>query len=793
MTDNAISGSAQKTTHNRRVGPLSLRNRLLITFILLAALPVLVTGIVSGLINTQGLRNAAFDQLASVAQLKENEISSWVESLQTTLSLAWQGEDFANVVGDILQSPDEGEKLKEDIRTRFNKWNQTAGYFDELFIMSKNGTVIISTSESQEGKIFSTQVFYREGMKGNYVTPPVYDVALSKYSIIFSQPIIDEKGDVLGVIAGRANLSTLDKIMVERVGLGETGETYLVSSNYALLSQLRFGDAKVGETYIRSTGTTNVIETQSVGSELYDDYRGTSVLGSYIWIPQLQIALVAEHDQDEALQASNRALAITLGLVVLALAIAIFAAILMTRSIVTPILQLVSVAGNITSGNLEVRALVQREDEIGTLAKAFNTMTAQLQTFIATLEQRVADRTKALATSSEVSRRLSTILDRKDLVNEVVNQVNNAFGYYHTQIYFLDEDKENLVMAGGTGEAGKLMLAQFHKVKKGRGLVGRAAESNEPVLVSNTSLNPEWLPNPLLPETKSEMAIPISIGDQVLGVLDVQHNITDGLQREDVDSLSSIANQIAVALQNIRQYENTRKIASDMGVVAAVGIATSTITDSQKLLQEVVDISKKSFNLYHAHIYLLNEAGDTLNLTAGAGEVGRQMVSEKRSIPLEREQSLVARAARTREGVLANDVTLAPDFLPNPLLPDTRSELAVPMVVADKVLGVLDVQSETVGRFTDVDISIKTTLASQIAVALQNARSFAQSQHQAERETAVNLITQKIQSATSIEAALQITARELGRVLGMKSTLVTLETDQQNLPHETKPMGTGVS
>jgi GAF domain-containing protein len=444
-------------------------------------------------------------------------------------------------------------------------------------------------------------------------------------------------------------------------------------------------------------------------------------------------------------------------------------------NILRPISTLTQSAQEISQGDYSHQAQVKSRDEFGQLGNAFNTMTAQLRTLIATLEQRVADRTKALATSTDVSRRLSTIFDRKELVNEVVNQVNSSFGYYHTQIYFYDEDSENLIMAGGTGEAGQMMLAQFHKVAKGRGLVGRAAESNQPVLVSDTLNNSEWLPNLLLPETKSEVALPISIGAQVLGVLDIQHNVTNGLTQEDIDSLQSITNQVAVALQNIRQYENTRKIASDMGVVAAVGIATSTITESQKLLQEVVDLSRKSFNLYHAHIYLLNEAGDSLDLTVGAGEVGRQMVSEKRSIPLNSEQSLVARAARTREGVVVNDVTLAPDFLPHPLLPETRAEMAVPMIVANKVIGVLDAQSEIANHFTDIDVSIQTTLASQVAVALQNARSFAQSQQQAERESAVNLITQKIQSATSIEAALQVAARELGRALGMKSTMVTLE------------------
>jgi signal transduction protein with GAF and PtsI domain len=109
------------------------------------------------------------------------------------------------------------------------------------------------------------------------------------------------------------------------------------------------------------------------------------------------------------------------------------------------------------------------------------------------------------------------------------------------------------------------------------------------------------------------------------------------------------------------------------------------------------------------------------------------------------------------------------------LLPDTASELAVPLIVGEQLLGVLDVQSERLNAFTEEDANIQATLASQVAVALQNARTYSQTQRQAERETAVNLITQKIQNATTVEAALQVAARELGHVLGMKPTLVALE------------------
>ena len=538
MNKKTSFSQSQSTKRGKPFRSISLRNRLLITFILLASLPVLITGVVSSLINAQGLRNAAFDQLGSVAQLKTIETAAWVSSLRINLDLILQDKEILNSTSAIIQNSAESGAVKTELRNRFNNLNKTTGYFEELFIMDENGAVILSTNALQEGKIFSTQAFYREGLNASYVAPPIYDVSLSKYSIIFSQPMKKENGSVIGVIAGRANLDVLGQIMIERAGLGETGETYLVGSNYAVLSQLRFGESKVGETYVRTAGTTKVIESQTAGSELYHDYRNVAVLGSYLWIPELEVAVIAERDQSEALQASSQASAITFGLMVLTVAIAVGAAFLVTGIIVTPISQLVTVAGSITSGNLEVNARVQRDDEIGALASAFNTMTSRLRDLIGTLEQRVADRTKALATSSDVSRRLSTILDQKELVFEVVNQVRNAFGYYHAQIYFYDDARENLVMTGGTGEAGKMMLAQFHKIKKGRGLVGRAAENNEPILLTDTANSPDWLPNVLLPETKSEVAIPISIGDEVLGVLDVQHNIVDGLKREDIDACS---------------------------------------------------------------------------------------------------------------------------------------------------------------------------------------------------------------------------------------------------------------
>jgi GAF domain-containing protein len=215
-------------------------------------------------------------------------------------------------------------------------------------------------------------------------------------------------------------------------------------------------------------------------------------------------------------------------------------------------------------------------------------MTEQLQELFGTLEQRVAERTKALTTSAEVTRRLAAVTDPRHLAIEVVEQLQSAFKYYHAHIYFVDETTGDLVMSGGTGEAGAALLARGHKVQKGRGLVGRAAETNAAVLVPDVSQAEGWLPNPLLPETRSEAAVPISLGNRVLGVLDVQESSVDGLKEEDVNLLQSIAGQVAISLQNARVLEEIRTKSELESMVNIIGQKIQRATSVEDTLQTAI-------------------------------------------------------------------------------------------------------------------------------------------------------------------------------------------------------------
>ena len=485
-------------------------------------------------------------------------------------------------------------------------------------------------------------------------------------------------------------------------------------------------------------------------------------------------------DQLQSVSDQNRLALVVVSII--ALGLGSLAAFALVRGIIGPLNSLRDSAQKLGEGDLTQTVRIAGGSEFVSLAETFNTMSAQLRDLVGSLEQRVADRTRALATSTEVSRRLSTILDRDALVKEVVEQLVTAFGYYYAHIYLFEEDENKLVMKGGTGEAGQVLLSRGHTIQKGRGLVGRAAESNAVVLVGDTLNEEGWLPNELLPETRSEVAVPIAIGDNVLGVFDVQHDVIDGITEEDAELLQSIANQIAVALQNIESAETVAKRATELETVAAISTATATIQDTFEMLETMVHLTQRGFGLYHAHVFRYQEEKEELQIVACGYQEGDEQEGTHGTavIPLEQEQSLVARCGRTRQPVIVNDVRNEPGWLPNPQLPNTRSELAVPMIVGDQLLGVLDVQSERLNAFTEEDANIQSTLASQVATALQNARSFTLAQKQAKREATLNIISQKIQSATSVEAVLQIAARELGHALDAPMTVAQLNIKDKN-------------
>ena len=297
----------------------------------------------------------------------------------------------------------------------------------------------------------------------------------------------------------------------------------------------------------------------------------------------------------------------TMGVGLFSLLVGGLLSIVIGQSIINPITELVQMAQALGRGDRLKRAHLA-PDEIGALAQSLNNTAGQLDQLYSNLEIQVADRTRALEVSAEVSRKLSTILDLNQLVRAVVDQLRQAFDFYHVHIYLYDETRESLVMAGGTGEAGREMLARGHRLTPGKGLVGRAAETNQMVLSVDTTKEPNWLPNPLLPDTRSEVAVPISTGNIVLGVLDVQQDSINGVSEEDARLIQSIADQVAIAIQNARAYARAQYQAEHEQLITDVTQKVQQATSIEEVLQVAVRELGRALNARRASVELRGNA-----------------------------------------------------------------------------------------------------------------------------------------------------------------------------------------
>ncbi|GAB4424608.1 MAG: hypothetical protein Kow0031_03700 [Anaerolineae bacterium] len=661
--------------------PLSLRTQLLAAFVAVALLVALFVSVSAVIIGYQSGRERVVEQLESVATLSESEVNTWLNGLQLNLAVLANEETPLRNMQLILQPTAFKQLTAVEIRAAFEALLNLTGQYDELFLLDSNGQVVVSTNLAQEGKIFKQEEFFKAGRSGASLQPPQYSPALGEVSVIVARPINHPNGQNLGVVAGRANLDQLNEILVERSRFGETGESYLVGPNNGLLTESRFPGYSPRETFVRSVAAESALRNNEDGAGLYLDYRGQPVVGVYRWLPQLKAALIVEQNQSEAFRVLNTTLLVNLAIAIGAVLIAVVAAFLVTRNITRPLAEMSRTSAQVAAGNLGLRVKTNRTDEIGELATSFNQMTDRLRDLIETLEQRVQQRTKALETETELSTQVIAFTSIPAMLQFVVDRIQHEFGYYHTQIYLLDEESGDLELVAGYGDVGRQLKARNHRLKPGVGMVGSAAANNRVVVSNNVGENPDFVHNLLLPDTQSELAVPLRRADRVLGVLDIHCARRDAFGQEDINLLQSLANTTAVALQNLRLIDESQR----------------ALREVERLNQRLTRESWQEFTRdYQAKGYHFRQ-GKTGTITAG---------SDVWLSPMKQ-------AAKSRQ--------LVKQSRPGNGEPG-QSELAIPLMLRDQVIGVLGVKREASPIWAEEEVAAVEAVAEQVARALENAR-----------------------------------------------------------------------
>ena len=371
-----------------------------------------------------------------------------------------------------------------------------------------------------------------------------------------------------------------------------------------------------------------------------------------------------------------------------------------------PITSLAQAAVHIADGELgykpEIRA---NSSEVAELESAFYSTAGRLQGLVNDLEKNVSKRTEQLNATLDVGRAASSILNPDELISKTVNLITDRFGYYYAAIFLVDASRQWAELKDATGEAGRTLREQRHKLEiGGKSMVGTAIQSGEARVALDVGIESVRFNNPLLPDTHSEIALPMIIGDRIIGALDVQSIEVSAFGEQDIITLQGMVNQVAIALENARLFQETQTSLNEL-----------RITQRQYLSRAWVETQKE-----HS---------------------GFEFVSSSPVAPGES----------------------------NP------AALNVPLTLREQIIGQL--RLEGLQSWTPEERGLIEAVATQAALALENARLLEDSQQLALRERLVAEITGKVWASPSIESILQTAIKELGRALRADDGTIELKLD----------------
>jgi GAF domain-containing protein/HAMP domain-containing protein len=493
-------------------------------------------------------------------------------------------------------------------------------------------------------------------------------------------------------------------------------------------------------------------DTLTVGEkELFVAYAPLESMGwSLASVVEAQEVLQSVAALQEELETSTRSLMLArvlpFGGGILA-AVAGIGLLLANRLVVDPIQKLAAAAQQIGAGQWDAPLPRTGSDEIGVLSQAFATMIGQLRELMGGLEQRVAERTRELerravqlATAAEVSHVATSVLDPDELIRQTVDLIRDHFSFYYVGLFLLDETKRWAMLRAGTGEPGRQMLEAGHRLQVGgESMVGWCTANAQARIALDVGEEAVRFDNPLLPETRSEMALPLISRGQVIGALTVQSTEVAAFSDEDISALQTMADHLAVAIDNARLFSEIRASLEETQVI---------------------------------HRQYLREAWEGF-ISLPEAKSGYRYTEPGLTSPGEAWLPAMTKAVQQGDAVTAVDG-------------GEGVELAVPITLRGQTIGALGLRRDEASGWTEDDVAVVRAAAEHIALTLENRRLFEETRRRARHEQIIREITTKMRRSTDLDTILQTTVQELAKLLGTSRTFVRLGTDLPSTDSEGK-------
>jgi signal transduction histidine kinase/HAMP domain-containing protein len=576
MKNQSVTGQAEPTTSATTGTRGGLGRTLLAAFLILAIVPMSTISFIAINQTRHNMRQELMARLTAVTTLKETQIQQWITERSRSLAVLSSQPDVQQAAMTLLtQHPASAAydtaytNLRDDLRAELI---QDAGFAAFSLLREHSDEPLLEViAPHKQVSMDTTWPEVSLASDDRHISPPPVAPTLN---VTYSIP--DPEGGFMGLLVGCLDLTALDQIMTKSPEMGDTGETYLVTPAGQSIPDLATGDNIPLPVFLHSQGIDAALAGHS-GSGLYDNYAGQPVIGAYRWLPGLQAALLAEQVQAEAFAAEEALATMLVGTTLAVALLTTLLAAVVTRQITQPIVRLTMRAVEIANGDLEQTVPIDRRDEIGILARAFNVMSAELRTLYNGLEQKVAERTTQLreanrrlryravqlTVSAEVGRVATSILDLDILLSRVVQVIRDYYRFAYVAIFLLDDTSQWAVLREGSGELGNTLKAKGQWLSVGEpSLVGQVAKKGEPQVLSRADVRGG--PGPPLPPNHSEAAFPLRIGGRTIGVLDIHNTHADAFDADDIRVLQGVADQIAIAIENARAYELEREAARQL-------------------------------------------------------------------------------------------------------------------------------------------------------------------------------------------------------------------------------------